>query len=83
MPSGVERFLLYNPVTQQYLCGSFLDPDIRRAYLFQSLAFARQGWMKSLVDLGDKSQWVIQRAMVDWDSFGDLTQVEVVEEIKP
>lgn len=80
--SGSERYLLYHPERKLYHCGSFLDEDIRRAYLFHSLQFARQGLMNSLVDLGNKKEWRIQRAAVDWDSFGDLTKVDVLEEVQ-
>lgn len=83
MSSGVERFLMYHPAKGLYHCGSFLDPDVRRAYLFQSLQFIRQGWMQSMVDLGNKKEWRFQRALVEWDEFGDLVKVDVVEEIQP
>lgn len=81
MPGGVERFLLYHPDKQLYHCGGFLDEDVRRAYLFQSLQFARQGLMQSIVDLGNKKEWKIQRVLVEWDEFGDLTHVDVLDEI--
>jgi hypothetical protein len=79
--SGVERFLLYNPVQKIYHCGAFLDADLKRAYLYTSQQFARQGLMKSWDDVGDKKTWVIQRALVTWDEFGDLIEVNVLEEI--
>ncbi|MFZ5826855.1 MAG: hypothetical protein ACOY94_21395 [Bacillota bacterium] len=78
---GVERFLLYHPGTKQYHCGGFLDKDVHRAYLFQSLQFARQGLMQSIVDLGNKKEWKIQRVLVEWDEFGDLTKIDLVDEI--
>lgn len=81
MPGGVERFLLYNPVNKLYHCGGFLDGDQYRAYLFQSLQFARQGLMQSMVDLGNKKEWKIQRVMVEWDEFGDVTAIAVLDEI--
>jgi hypothetical protein len=79
--SGVERFILYNPAKQIYHCGAFLDSDLKRAYLYASQPFARQGLMKSWDDVGDKKSWVIQRVLVNWDQFGDLVDVEVLEEI--
>jgi hypothetical protein len=82
MASGVERFLLYNPGSELYHCGGFLDPERARAYLYHSLQFAKQGLMRSLVDVGDRKQWVILRAQVDWDEFGDLIQCEIQEQIK-
>lgn len=83
MSGGTERYLLFQPEQKLYHCGMFLDPEVSRAYLFHSLPFARQGLMKSMVDVGEKSQWRILRAMVDWDEFGDLVKVEVQEEIQP
>lgn len=82
MSGGVERFLIYHPERKLYHCGSFLDPEVSRAYLFHSLQFARQGLMQSMVDLGNKKEWRIFRARVDWDQFGDLTKVEVLEEVQ-
>ncbi|MFZ5814064.1 MAG: hypothetical protein ACOY93_02000 [Bacillota bacterium] len=81
MAAGVERFLLYNPTTKLYHCGGFLDGDFRRAYLFQSLQFARQGLMQSIVDLGNRKEWKIQRVLVHWDEFGDITHLDVLDEI--
>jgi hypothetical protein len=81
MAGGVERFLLYHPVRKVYHCGGFLDEDVRRAYLFQSLQFARQGLMQSLVDLGNRKEWKIQRVLVEWDEFGDVTDIQVLDEI--
>lgn len=78
--NGVERFILYNPVQKIYHCGAFLDPDPKRAFLYASLPFARQGLMKSWDDVGDKKSWVIQRVSVNWDSFGDMIDFTVVEE---
>jgi hypothetical protein len=77
--SGVERFILYNPNQLLYHCGGFLDADVKRAYLFPSAQFAKQGLLQSLVDLGDRKQWQIQRVNVEWDEFGDLVKVAVVE----
>ena len=78
-----ERFVLYQPQQQVYHCGAFLDPDWRRAYLYHSVQFARQGLMVSLVEMGDKKNWVIQRVDANWDSFGDLVSLDVKEEMKP
>ncbi len=78
---GVERFLIYHPERKLYHCGAFLDEDVHRAYLFQSLQFARQGLMQSMVDLGPKKEWKILRVLAHWDEFGDLTSVEVLDEI--
>lgn len=78
---GTERFILYNPQQKLYHGGAFLDPDQSRAFLYHSLQFARQGLMKSWDDVGDKKTWVIQRVLVDWDQFGDLVRLEIVEEI--
>lgn len=78
-----ERFVLYQPEQQVYHCGSFLDADWRRAYLYHSAQFARQGLMASLVEMGNKKSWVIQRVNADWDSFGDLVKFDVQEEIQP
>lgn len=81
MSGGVERFLLYHPGRKLYHCGGFLDEDVRRAYLFQSLQFARQGMMQSIVDLGNRKEWKIQRVRVAWDEFGDITAIDVIDEI--
>jgi hypothetical protein len=81
MSTGVERFVLYNPEQKIYHCGAFLDPDQGRAFLYASQQFARQGLMKSWDNVGDKKTWVIQRVLVDWDQFGDLIGMTVVEEI--
>lgn len=81
MSGGVERFLIYNPNTKLYHCGGFLDEDVSRAYLFQSLQFARQGLMQSIVELGNRKEWKIQRVRVEWDEFGDITSLEVLDEI--
>jgi hypothetical protein len=78
-----ERFVLFQPEQQVYHCGGFLDADWRRAYLYHSVQFARQGLMASLVDVGNKKSWVIQRVDADWDSFGDLVSLHVQEEIRP
>jgi hypothetical protein len=78
-----ERFVLYEPAREIYHCGGFLDADWRRAYLYHSAQFARQGLMASLVDVGDKKAWVIQRVDADWDGFGDLVKLTVQEEIQP
>jgi hypothetical protein len=79
---GVERFILYNPDQKLYHCGGFLDGEVARAYLFHSMRFARQGLMTSLVDLGDKKAWHIQRVLVEWDQFGDFVKLVVVEDIQ-
>lgn len=81
MTSGVERFILYNPDKKLYHCGGFLDADLHRAYLFQSLQFARQGLMQSMVEMGDKKEWKIQRVQVEWDEFGDVTSIHLLDEI--
>jgi hypothetical protein len=78
-----ERFVLYQPEQQVYHCGGFLDADWRRAYLYHSAQFARQGLMASLVDVGDKKSWIIQRCEADWDGFSDLIKLDVLEEIHP
>ena len=78
-----ERFVLYQPEQQVYHCGGFLDADWRRAYLYHSVQFARQGLMASLVALGNKKSWVIRRVTAEWDSVGDLIKLDVQEEIKP
>lgn len=77
-----ERFVLYKPEQQIYHCGGFLDADSRRAYLYHSVQFARQGLVKSSIDVGDRKAWVIQRVEVDWE-LGDLVKFDVQEEMRP